>query len=163
MASNFLTTSQAAKLLGVSRQHIVNLCNRGELDFVMAGSHRRIPASALMEPELRPEQARSLWLHRAVLGHLALDPDRVLNIAQSNLDNWRSVHAAGTMARKYLDQWQEIIDQGAETVARALVEISDRANELRVNSPFAGVLSDLERHNVMAIHRSSNTSDSGVA
>ena len=152
MSSNFLTTSQAARALGVSRQHVVNMCDRGELEFVMAGSHRRIPQSALRIQIMRPEQARSLWLHRAVLGRLALDPKHVLDHAQRNLDRWRNVHRSGSMARTYLDQWQSILEQGPEAVAAALVDTSPEGCELRVNSPFAGVLTTSERKAIMAAH-----------
>jgi len=40
-----LTTGQAAALLGTTRRHVVNLCQRGELPYTMAGTHRRIRRS----------------------------------------------------------------------------------------------------------------------
>ncbi|RUP04163.1 MAG: DNA-binding protein, partial [Mycobacterium sp.] len=36
------TTGEVARRLGVSRQHIVDLCDQGALPCVMVGSHRRI-------------------------------------------------------------------------------------------------------------------------
>ena len=42
-----LRTGDAARLLGVSRQHVVNLCDRGEIACVFVGSHRRIPADEI--------------------------------------------------------------------------------------------------------------------
>jgi len=39
---DLLTTREAAEFIGSSRQHITNLCLRGELPFVQVGSHRRI-------------------------------------------------------------------------------------------------------------------------
>ena len=163
MVANLLTTSQVAQELGVSRQHVVNMCERGELEYVMAGSHRRIPQSAVGRASLRPEQVRSLWLHRAVLGHLAVDPNGVLAHAQENLDRWRGVHRADSVATRYLEKWQEIIDQGPEAVARALTDISVDGCELRVNSPFAGVLSASERKAIMEANGPKKESEASVA
>ncbi|WCE40601.1 helix-turn-helix domain-containing protein [Brevibacterium sp. BDJS002] len=42
MNDYWLTTGETAKRLGVSRQHVVDLCNRNELSFVKVGTHRRI-------------------------------------------------------------------------------------------------------------------------
>lgn len=66
MVKDWLTTSETASMLGVSRQHVVNLCDRGELSFSRAGTHRRIRRSdvqQLLEPQLTREQEKSLWLH----------------------------------------------------------------------------------------------------
>jgi excisionase family DNA binding protein len=37
--SPLLSTGDAASFLGVSRQHVVDLCDRGDLIFVWVGSH----------------------------------------------------------------------------------------------------------------------------
>ncbi|MFC9443300.1 helix-turn-helix domain-containing protein, partial [Brevibacterium sp. NPDC056947] len=37
-----MSTGEVAKILGVSRQHIVDLCERGDLPFTKVGTHRRI-------------------------------------------------------------------------------------------------------------------------
>src|SRR3982750_1474231 len=85
-----LTTGEVAKLLGTSRQQVVNLCKRGDLPFVLVGKHRRVERSAV-EALLRPDQKltrgqlKSLWLHQAVAGNLVADPDVVLGKAAENL------------------------------------------------------------------------------
>lgn len=59
MNDYWLTTGETAKKLGVSRQHVVDLCNRNELSFVKVGTHRRIldsSARALIKPPLTREQ-----------------------------------------------------------------------------------------------------------
>jgi excisionase family DNA binding protein len=82
----FLTTGEAAVLLGSSRQHVVDLCERGLLPYVKAGAHRRLrraDVEALLRPELTRDQLKALWLHCAVAGRLVADPDGVLSTARA--------------------------------------------------------------------------------
>lgn len=147
-----LTTGQAAAVLACSRQHVVDLCERGALASRSVGSHRRVARAdvevlASSRPRMsamRPEQTRSLWLHRAVAGRLARDPDGVMRRARRNLDRLERAHPTGMSAR-WLARWRHVINQGPEAVMRVLVTESAEADELRQNSPFAGVLSDGER------------------
>ena len=94
-----------------------------------------------------------MWLHRAVAGKLACDPERVLERARRNLDRLERVHAEG-MSRRWLDGWRTLVEEGPEAVMRVLVEDSAEAIELRQNSPFAGVVSNDER---LAILRGSRS------
>jgi excisionase family DNA binding protein len=142
-----ITTGDAARLLGCSRQHVVDLCTRGALGYVSAGSHRRVrrrEVEALVSRQLTRDQERSLWLHRAVAGRLALDPEPTLARARGNLNRWRQVHPAG-MTAWWLDQWQDVLDEGIDVVFEVLTSAAPRAVELRQNSPFAGVLPAAER------------------
>jgi excisionase family DNA binding protein len=158
--ADLLTTGQAAALLACSRQHVVDLCERGDLASLTVGTHRRV-ARADVEalanagpgmPARRPEQARSLWLHRAVAGRLVRDPERVLRRASRNLDRLERAHPSGMSARR-LARWRRLIEQGPEAVLRILVAESTEADELRQNSPFAGVLPDAERLAILKAHR----------
>lgn len=155
---DLLTTGQAAALLGCSRQHVVDLCARGDLPSLTVGTHRRarradIEAFATAVANAvgrgrRPEQARSLWLHRAVAGRLARDPERVLRRARRNLERLERAHPAGTSSR-WFERWRRLVEQGPEAVMRVLVAESAEADELRQNSPFAGVLPDAERLEIL--------------
>ena len=161
---DLLTTGQAASLLGCSRQHVVDLCERGHLPSLTVGTHRRVrrgdtewlashitgPGADLRAP--RPEAVRSLWLHRAVAGALARDPERVLGRARRNLARLERVHPTGMSAR-WLGRWRTLVAQGPEAVMRALVAESEDAVELRQNSPFAGVLSQADRLAIIQAHR----------
>ena len=41
-SEELLTTGEAAKLLSSTRQHVVNLCNSGDLPFGTVGKRRRV-------------------------------------------------------------------------------------------------------------------------
>nr|WP_240940449.1 helix-turn-helix domain-containing protein [Planosporangium flavigriseum] len=139
-------------MLGSSRQHVVDLCKRGLLPYVKAGTHRRLrraDVEAVLRPELTRDQLKALWLHRAVAGRLVTDPDGVLSKVRANLDRLRQVHRDG-MAAMWLDRWQATLDDGVEAVLDALTSRVPHAVELRQNSPFAGVLPETERRAVLA-------------
>lgn len=151
-----LTTGQVAGVLGVSRQHVVDLCTRGALPFVSVGTHRRVrrdDVEAFLGKGLTREAERSLWLHRAVAGRLVLDPDTVMRAAGDNLARMRTVHPDG-MSAAWLGRWVEILDRGVDITLDVLTSRSPGAVELRQNSPFAGVLTDDERTRVLAAFRS---------
>ena len=136
-----------AELLGSSRQHVVDMCARGELAYTWAGKHRRVPRAEverILHPKLTRDQERSLWLHRAVAGRLVVDPRSTLTKARSNIDKLSLVHR-GTRAGEYVGRWLELIDSGADAVLDVLTSSAPEAVELRQNSPFAGVLSDHDR------------------
>ncbi|MFA5889758.1 MAG: helix-turn-helix domain-containing protein [Actinomycetota bacterium] len=146
---DLLTTGQAAKLLGTSRQHVVDLCTSGRLSYQKVGAHRRVSRRAVeaiqeRSLELSPDQERSLWLHRAVAGKLALNPSRVLGQARRNLGRLREVHTRGRVQAQF-DAWQTLLDGPLTSLMDFLVSKSPSALELRQNSPFAGVLSQTER------------------
>ena len=139
-------------LLRSSRQHVVDMCERGLLPYVKVGSHRRLrrpDVEAVLRPELTRDQLKALWLHRAVAGRLVQDPDAVLAKATVNLERLRRVHPDG-MAAMWLDRWGMVLDTGIEAVLDTLASRAPEAIELRQNSPFAGVLSEAERQAVLA-------------
>ncbi|MBI4260434.1 MAG: helix-turn-helix domain-containing protein [Actinobacteria bacterium] len=149
-----LTTGEAARILNTSRQHVVDLCERGDLPFVTTGSHRRVRRADVEVLRTRTErltrdQLRSLWLGHAVAGKLVLDPAGVLQRARKNLAHLRSVHSGGA-SRRWLDEWERLLDGPAEGVLDALSSPAPRSRELRQNSPFAGVLSEDERRKALA-------------
>lgn len=153
--SQLLATGEVARLLGCSRQHVVNLCARGFLPFVWVGSHRRVRHSdldALAIKSLTRDQERSLWLHRAVAGRLAVYPEDVIARARANLVRLREIHPYG-MTAAWLAEWDVILDAGEDAVFAVLNSPAYRAVQLRQNSPFAGVLNRDERSAVLEAFR----------
>ena len=148
---DLLRTGDVGRLLGVSRQHVVDMCDRGEITFVRVGSHRRISRSEVsrMTGALSRKQERSLWLHQALLSELLTRPTEVLEKARHNLDRWRSVHRPDGMTIRYLDEWSEVLDSGLDAVIETLTSCTSKSCELRQNTPFAGVLSDETRVQVL--------------
>jgi len=60
------TTQAAANYLGVSRQFLVNLLEKGEIPFHLVGTHRRVVFKDLLEYEKNRDKSR-----RASLDHLS--------------------------------------------------------------------------------------------
>jgi excisionase family DNA binding protein len=57
-----LTTMEAASILGVSRQFLVNLLEKGEIPYHMVGTHRRMYAQDLFQYRARRDEQR----HKAI-------------------------------------------------------------------------------------------------
>ena len=151
-----LSTGEVARILGSSVQHVVDLCQRGEMPYAMVGTHRRIrrsDAEALSRraannaggPMTR-DQLRALWLHRAVAAKVAADPARVLAHAKSTASSLLAREPDGA---PWLRQWLALLDRGPEAVMRTLVSTDPLARDLRADSPFAGVLSTSERETIL--------------
>lgn len=149
-----LTTGEAARLLNTSRQHVVDLCERGDLPFVTTGSHRRVRRADVellrtRTQRLTRDQERSLWLGHAIAGKVVLDPPSVLKKAKRNLIQLERVHSTGA-AKRWLAEWRRLLDGPVEGILEALTSPAPRARELRQNSPFAGVLTQEERQRALA-------------
>jgi excisionase family DNA binding protein len=150
-----LSTGEAARILGSSRQHIVDMCTRGELRFTWVGRHRRIHRSAVDQllhhdhASLTRDQERSLWLHRALVGRLVEDPEQVLKQAKQNATRLLEQQQRPGMTTHWLNEWLRVLDNGADEVAEVLTSPRPHAVELRQNSPFAGLLPQDTRARVL--------------
>lgn len=152
-SDTLLTTGEVARVLGVSRQHVVDLTARGDLPFETVGTHRRVLRSDVERlrhttSRLSVDQRRSLRLSYAIAGKLVQDPEGVLAVARANLEQMRSRHTRGRPA-VWLQQWRDLLDGPVDELLGVLTSPSQRARELRQNSPFAGVLTEDERAAVL--------------
>ena len=154
--ADLIRTGEAARLLGCSRQHIVDLCDSGRLPAVRdSGHHRRVRRSDVLALTRRAptrDQERSRWLHAAIAGHLVAEPDRVLGQARQNLERFAGIHE-GTMAARWLGEWSNAMDSGPDQVLEILISDTARAADLRQNSPFTSILPDGERRKVLTSFR----------
>jgi excisionase family DNA binding protein len=147
-----LRTGEVAQILGVSRQHVVDMCDRGELPCIKVGTHRRIPrreVENLTRHRFTREQEKSLWLHRALLLPLLTEPDAVITTARENLRRWSEMHRSDGRTVDYLKKWERVLDDGLDAVVEVVTSPSEEACEMRQNSPFAGVLPDETRVKVL--------------
>jgi excisionase family DNA binding protein len=152
-----LTTGEAAKILNCTRQHVVDLCDRGDLPFTTVGTHRRISrenveALKSRTDRLSRDERRSLWLAYVVAGRIATEPERTIADALDHLDKMRG--SARGQAKKWLDQWERLLNGPVDQILAALTDRSLRGRELRQNSPFAGALTEEERRTALEEWRS---------
>jgi excisionase family DNA binding protein len=151
-----LTTGGAAEILGCSRQHVVDLCDEGKLAYTSVGRHRRVLRRDIESIRSRTDrlnraERRSLWLAYAVAGKVVADPDRARALAREQINRMRPV--ARGQARQWLAEWERLLDGPTEDLLRTLIDTSPVGRELRQNSPFAGLLDQDERAQVLASWR----------
>ncbi|MFL5833960.1 MAG: hypothetical protein ACJ76B_08260 [Solirubrobacterales bacterium] len=87
----------------------------------------------------QPSDLRGLAYHRAVARRL----DRpTADMALALVRHWRD---KGSIDPRYAEAWEGLLQGPLPGVRRILEDESERARDLRQNSPFAGVLSEAER------------------
>jgi hypothetical protein len=88
-------------------------------------------------------RARSLAYHRAVARRLRRP---MVDEARHVLSRWR---AQGRIDARYADRWERLLSRPVHEIREALVEESPDADDLRQNSPFAGMLGEAERRRII--------------
>lgn len=89
---------------------------------------------------------RSLMLHRFVADKIRQDPAQFA-VAKATLARWRALTDAAY--QPYLERWEDLMSQGMEACLAVAVEQSERADALRQNSPFSGILTNSERFTLL--------------
>jgi hypothetical protein len=95
-------------------------------------------------------EARSLAMHALIAAKIARDP-KLLDIARGNLKRWRSRWSSSPPA--WFREWTAALQQPWPQIAALITEPSESAARLRQSSPFAGVLSPLERTRIYEAFR----------
>lgn len=147
-----LTTGEAAKLIGVSRQHVVDLIDRGELPAIRVGTHRRVRRGDVMAVRggsirATRDQDRSLWLSIAIAGEFVRRPDEVRESGRSGLASGR------IRPNRWTEEWAVLLDGPPMGILQALTADTARARELRQNSPFTKVLASEDREWILRAFR----------
>jgi excisionase family DNA binding protein len=156
-----LSTTQVARLLGVSRQHVADLADRGDLPSWRVGRHRRFDRMLIMS-RLRPgadrlgtmnlTDRRSLAFGLLLSAKLVADPEVVLRKARTNMKIMRTALDDGSSDR-WLNRWDELLDGPVEPILHVLASLDEESIELRHMAPFAGLLTDEERLQIIAATR----------
>jgi len=88
-------------------------------------------------------RARGLAYHHAVAQRLT---EQMVDEARHVLFRWRQ---QGRIDERYYERWEQILKRPLAEIRRALTEECPEADDLRQNSPFAGVLSEPERQRIV--------------
>jgi hypothetical protein len=70
------------------------------------------------------------------------------NEALHRVWKWRD---AGRLDPRYAEEWEMILRRPLDEIRQAIVDDSPRARDLRQNSPFAGMLSEAERRQLLKV------------
>lgn len=149
-----MRTGEVAEQLGVSRQHVVDLCDEGKLPCVRVGTHRRIPRDAVESCSLvsrgwrNDGSQKSLALHALLVQKLLSDKDSVISKAKLNLRKSCDQHT-----RIYRMRWEELLDGPLPTLITSMLDTSDTGMALRSCTPFAGVLDENTLESVARVYR----------
>lgn len=94
------------------------------------------------DPHDRAER-RSRAYHSAVAGRLRRETVRS---ALHQLWRWRE---EGSIDPRYAEEWESVLRRPLPEIRKVLRDDSQRARDLRQNSPFAGALSEPERRRIL--------------
>ncbi|WP_445148879.1 hypothetical protein [Baekduia sp. Peel2402] len=117
-----------------------------------AMSRQREAARRLRADDLQPPRgddghararARSLAYHRVVARQLRRP---MVDEARHVLHRWR---AQGRIDDHYAAQWEALLARPVDEIREAIAEESQSADDLRQNSPLAGLLSETERKQII--------------
>jgi hypothetical protein len=74
----------------------------------------------------------------------------IVGVKRQALDNLQQMRASSRgQAHRRLDEWEQLLLGPTDRLLAARVSPSPKGRELRQNSPFAGVLTDVERARVL--------------
>lgn len=101
-----------------------------------------------LRPRLSGPEIRTLEMHRAVATKIESDPESVRALARRNLKVLRAADVAGN-SEPYFDAWEDLINGSVARLVNVMTSTDQAARDLRQASPFAGVLTDDERLEVI--------------
>lgn len=126
--------------------------NGGRYRLAPTMARQREAAMRLKLADQKPEagrghdraRARSLAYHSAIASRL---DEPMVDEARHALRRWRE---QGRIASSYATRWESVLDQPIREIRESLLDESTVADDLRQNSPFAGLLSESERRRILS-------------
>jgi hypothetical protein len=97
-------------------------------------------------------EARSLAMHTVIAEKVGRDP-RLLQVAHRNLARWRGRWTCARDVPRWMAEWEEILERPWTEVAALISAPTEESARLRQSSPFAGVLTPLERRRIYEAFR----------
>lgn len=95
--------------------------------------------------DLSPRDPHDAAADRALAFHEAVARDLDADTVQSALKTLWRLRNEKRIDERYAEAWEELLSGNPPQIRAAIVEDSERGRDLRQNSPFAGVLSEVER------------------
>lgn len=89
-------------------------------------------------------RARGLAYHQTVARRLRRP---MVDEARHVLFRWRQ---DGRIDERYAERWEQLLSLPLAEIRRRIVEVSPEADDLRQNSPLAGLISEPERRRILA-------------
>lgn len=142
--SSLATAWAVADALGVTF-HAKGLATTEE----SSPNRQRVSSPLRQKGEEDSRAARvSRELHRAVARKLRSNPDDIRSLALDNIARMR-LNARGALSQGWLDEWERMLDGPTGELIEFMLATGERADDLRQMTPFAGVLSEDERRDVV--------------
>ena len=86
-------------------------------------------------------------MHRLVAERFRQEPAEVIRLALKNLGRW---HQQGVECDDF-EVWKNLLDGPSQEIVDALTGSSEAAIRLRQSSPFAGLIPDEDRRQILAL------------
>lgn len=97
----------------------------------------------------RPDARYSYELHRLIAIKLLGNPEEALRVVPKNLAASRR-KVNGSQPREWLDEWEVLCSGPVNELVGAMLAETEHGINMRQVTPFAGVLTDEERHSASA-------------
>ena len=108
------------------------------------------PAAPAVYSSHRLVEARSLAMHAVIAAKIERDAS-LLAVPRENLRRWRSRWDEKVPA--WFSEWVRILERPWPQIAAVITEPSENGARLRQSSPFAGVLTAVERRRIYEAFR----------
>jgi hypothetical protein len=103
----------------------------------------------MMNSKHEIHEKRSLMMHHMVAQRFAEDPALVIECGLTNLTRWQQ---NGVDCDDFT-VWEQILKFSPLRIPEILKDTSEEAIRLRQSSPFAGLVSEDERHEILSTTR----------